>query len=262
MKIKRVFLAILASFFVFFLATNNVLASAKTDYDYQWSKYRENYAEYKLLKQDYLKNPTLDNQQKAILSAKQTILARDLAKSSYAKYMADLINTHNTGYKDLDPILARLDQASTFFSDQAELSQKIVTPADLKLFASEYSKAVYIHDQALAYGQVGSKIANLVRFQIDAKDGLDIMTPKLPVNKPAALQARLDDIPIFASNINAKIAETTALIIPKNERESFSLGPRGYIKPFVSKLEAIRKLQLSLIDQLKDIDISYVQSKI
>ncbi len=260
MKSLKLVISFVFIFVAFSIFSNGACASSKTDYDYQWAKYRENYSEFSLLKRDYLSNPTLDNQQKAMLSARHSLLARDMAKAAYARYLMDLINNKNTGYKELDPILSRLDSAATYFTSQAQLSQQFVTPTDLKKFAIDYYESFNIHERSLYYGQVAAKVASLVRFQIDAKDQLDAMTPKLPAERPAALQARLDDVPNLAANINSKIAFIVSQII--GEDETGPLSPDNYFEPIIVKIEEVRQLQLQLVNQFIDIDINYVQPKI
>ena len=49
-----------------------------SDYQYQLDQYRINYAEYQLFKNDYENNPTLNNEQKAVLAAKRAIISREL----------------------------------------------------------------------------------------------------------------------------------------------------------------------------------------
>ena len=260
MKFIKFGIPLLCLFGFIATGTNNVYASPKTDFDFQWTKYRQNYAEFSLLKRDYLQNQTLDNQQKAVLSAKQTLLARDMAKAAYARYMIDLINGKNTGYTALNPVLTRLSEAAIFFDSEALLSQQIITPADLKKFATDYLSGYQIKDRSFFYGQLAYKIATLVRFQIDLKESYDAMLPKLPEVKPAPLKARLDEVPVLAANINDKIASLSALIIP--EEEDGALTPDGYFSPFIKKVDDIRQLQLQLVNQFVDIDINYVQSKI
>ena len=248
-------LVMVAGFF-----TPSVFATAKTDYDFQWQQYRQNYSEFALLKRDYLANQTLDNQQKAILSAKQTLMARDLAKDAYARYLVDLINAQNTGYTALNPIIDRLKAASAFYVAEAQLSQKIITTNDLKTFALDYYDKTQIFDRSFEYGQIAVKIATLVRFQIDLKNNFDVLVPKLPDPLPAALKARLDEVPSLAQNINDKIATISARIIPENEEGI--LNQENYFNPFVDKLDEIKTLQLNLVNQFVDMDINYVQPKI
>jgi len=233
------------------------LADAKSDYEYQLSQYRRSYAEFTQLKRDYLQNPTLDNQQKSIIVAKQVLLSRDLTKASYARFLADIINTHNTGYSAFQPIITRLGQAVVFYTEKSVESQGITTPVELKKFSNTYSSETIIPDRSFFYGQTAAKIAQLVRFQLDAKSILDSIYPKMPSPPPIQLKARLDEIPIQADDINQRIAALTSQIIP--EEETGVLNSNQYFSKTLESLADIRTRQTYLIDQLVDIDINYAQ---
>ena len=61
--------------------------SPYTDYQYQLDQYRKNYAQFVLLKKDYLNNNTLDNEQKALLAVESTIKSRELTMFSFAQML-------------------------------------------------------------------------------------------------------------------------------------------------------------------------------
>lgn len=239
------------------ISPTSVFADAKSDYEYQMSQYRRSYVEFTQLKRDYLANSTLDNQQKSLILAKQVMLSRDLAKGAYARYMMDLINAQNTGYAAFQPVLVRLSEATSFYSFNAQKSQTITTPSDLKEFSSKYNIDSIIPDRSFFYGQVAAKLAQLLRFQLDAKDILDSIRPKLPSPQPIPLQARLNDIPVQADLINKKIEALTKLIIP--EVEEGPIAPEQYFTKITEGLTDIRSNQASLVDQLVDIDLNYAQ---
>lgn len=257
MKLRIFSLLFLGFLFIFVVGVH---ADSLTDYDFQLAKYRQNYVEFSLFKTDYLQNPTLDNQQKAILSAKQTLQARDLAKAAYAKYLLSSIAAQDSGYAALDPIIARLNNAVTYFTNQSQLSQQIINAPDLKTFTLNYLDSYIQHERALYYGQIALKVATTVRFQINTKNELDAMVPQIPADQPAPLQERLKAIPTLVSQINTIIADITSKIIPESEENL--INEANYFEPVSAKLENIKALQLQLIDQLRDIDINYVQSKI
>jgi len=247
------FIILIISILVFPL---NVFADAKSDYEYQLAQYRKSYTEFSQLKRDYLANPTLDNQQKALIVARQALLARDLSKSSYALYLSELINAPNTSYEPFNKILTRLGEASIFFSSSAQKSQVVTTPAELKSFSAQYSRDTLIHDRSFYYGQVAAKLAQLIRFQLDMDGVLQTIYPKLPDPRPIPLKARLDEIPVKAAQINKQVADSTALITPTIEEGQ--LDP-DYFTDFSTTLGDIRSRQLLLIDQLIDIDLNYAQ---
>ena len=108
----HLFFAIAVVFLVIAATTTPLAwADAKSDYDYQYGQYRTGYSEFVILKQDYLNTPSLDNQQKAMLSAKQTILARDLAKASLHWYLMDLITGYQVDYGPMKRISTYLNIA-------------------------------------------------------------------------------------------------------------------------------------------------------
>ena len=232
-------------------------ADSKTDYEYQLSQYRRHYAEFTQLKRDYLANPTLDNQQKSVILAKQVLLDRDLAKSSYTRLLVDEIKKHNTNFIGFDAVINRLNAATAFYNIETNKSQEIITPNDLKKYSQGYLKAAIIPDRSMYYGQVAAKLASLLQFQNEASTLLSTIYPKLPVNQPVQLKARLTDIPTIAQEINTQIASLAAQIIP--EFEDAPINSDQYFLKFIESLTLLRSRQLSLIDQLIDIDINYAQ---
>lgn len=236
-------------------------ADSKSDYEYQLSQYRKNFSEFSVLKRDFLSNPTLDNEQKSMILAKQTLLARDLAKASYASYLIDLIQKQNTQYPGLAPIIQRLSDARDFFKQKSSDSQKIVTPTELKDFTANYIKEVTIQDEAFLFGQVAYKLSQLIRFQIDTDTTFQSMLPKLPDPQPAPLKARIDYLPTQAKEINDNIDQLSSAIV-SDEILRYPQEPNGYFRPMQIKIDSIKDLQKTVIDELIDIDTTYAQSKI
>jgi len=251
-KIALLFLLLFLSF-----TPSGVFADAKSDYEYQLAQYRRSYSEFTQLKRDYLLNPTLDNQQKSIIVAKQALLARDLGKAAYARYMADLITGHNTNYPVFQTILTRLGNAITFYASSSTKSQTIATPEDLKVFSEQYNLDTIVPDRSFYYGQVAAKLAQLIRFQLDANRILESIYPKLPDPQPIQLKARLEGIPLLAEEINQKIATEAALIIPQYEEAPIFADQ--YFTRVMESLADIRARQSALVDQLVDIDVNYAQ---
>ena len=251
----RFLYVICLSFIVLFFAPS-VLADAKSDYDYQYGQYRTGYSEFVVLKQDYLNTPSLDNQQKAMLSAKQTILARDLAKASLHWYLMDLIAGYQVDYGPIKPITTSLNIAREYFLAQAQKSQSVITQEDLKKFTQNYQSTVQGNDSIIKFGIVANKITALVRIQRDSKTALDSIIPKLPASLTARIQELKDSaqiidgkIDLLANNLNLAdaVAESVTEI---------------FFTARVEKLVEIRELQLDWINRLIDIDINYVQPQI
>jgi len=242
----------------FCLSTTTVFADAKTDYEFQYSKYRQNYIEYTVLKKDYLANPTLDNQQKAVLAAKQSIISRDLAKSSFAAFLYDRCQEKQTNYAPIKPTLDSLIIAKNFFLAQSEKSKSIVTPANLDQFTKEYLVEAVPHNRSFRTGVVACKISELVRIQTQSKNALDVILPKLATPFSTSIQARIDDIQILGNKINDAIDDFTEKLYSEEELVNID---NDYF--FTNKNETIKKiqtLQLKWIDSLIDIDINYAHS--
>ncbi len=235
-----------------------VFADYKTDYEYQNSQYRQHYTEYSILKKDYLENPTLDNQQKAILAAKAALKARDLAKASYSAHLLSLITASKTNYAPLNPFITSLSEARTFFALEAEKSQSIITPADLKKYTERYSRETLPHDRSLRTGVVVNKVARLISFQVDCKNALDIILPKLPSPYPTALKARIDDLQFLGNSINSEIDTFSASL--STEESLTEIDTDSYFDDKTEFLQKVQKQQLRWINGLLDIDINYAHS--
>lgn len=257
MKLISKLLVIFAAL-TFFGGASSVHADAKSDYEFQYSKYRQNYIEYSILKKDYLENPSLDNQQKAVLSAKQTISSRDLAKASYAAYLLDLCQENKTNYAPISRALDSLKAAKQFFLSEAEKSRGVVTPAQLAIFSSEYDTNTVIHDQSFMTGVVACKISNLVRLQVESKNALDIILPKLATPFSTSLKTRIEDLQILGNNINENINNFSEKLY--SEEMQNNLNNETFFTDSAEILKKIRTQQLKWINGLIDIDINYAHS--
>jgi hypothetical protein len=258
MKLFTRLLLITSLVLTFFTASTTVFADAKSDYEYQYSQYRQNYIEYSVLKKDYLENPTLDNQQKAVLAAKQTLSSRDLAKANFAAYLLDLCQEKQTNYSPVKPILESLNTARNFFLAESEKSKSIVTPANLASYTQEYKLNTITHDRSFRTGVIACKISQLVRIQIQSKNALDVILPKLSTPFSTPIQTRINDIQALGNKINDTINTFTNKLFSAEEISSID---NDYY--FSNKNETIRKiktLQLKWIDSLIDIDVNYAHS--
>lgn len=246
-------------FFAFLsVGSTTVFADAKSDFDFQYSKYRQNYIEYTILKKDFLGNPTLDNQQKAVLAAKEAIKSRDLSKASFADYILSLCMEKQTNFTPVKPILDSLKAAKSFYVSEAAKSQTIITPANLLSFTQSYSENTISHDRTFRTGVVACKISQLVRIQIESKNAFDVILPKLATPYSTALNTRIDDLQTQGNNINDIINTFTNKLF--SEEEVDNIDSENY---FTNKIETIKKiqtLQLRWIDSLIDIDLNYAHS--
>lgn len=257
----RATLAIFLFFFLLNFLVNSpvVLADSKSDYDYQYGLYRQNYLEYTILKKDYLDTPSLDNQQKAMLSAKQSVLSRDLAKASLAWYIGDLINSSNVNYPPIKPISDSLSEARQYYLRESENVQKIITTENLKSFTADYQIATVKHDRIIRYGIIANKIAKLVRIQVDSRIALDDLTPKLPVPMSTPLKARIDELNSMYTAINNKIDILAGGLNPAEGEENVDADIFYTVR--IEKMQEILTLQTNWINRLIDLDLNYVQAK-
>ena len=237
-----------------------VLADAKSDYDYQYGQYRTGYSEFVILKRDYLNTSSLDNQQKAMLSAKQTILARDLAKASLNWYLMDRIASYNIDYNPIKPVITSLDTARQYFLAQAKKSQSIITQEDLNKFTQSNLATISENDSIVKFGIVANKVAALVRIQTDSSIALDAIILKLPTPIPSGLAARIQELKDSSKIIDGKI-DLLANNLNLADAVAESVN-EIFFTSRVEKLVEIRELQLDWIDRLIDIDINYVQPQI
>lgn len=245
-------------FFAGLLFAPTIFADAKSDYEYQYSQYRQNYVEYSVLKKDYLENPTLDNQQKAVLAAKQTIKSRELAKASYSAYLLVLVNENKVEYTPIKPYLDSLNSAKQFYLNEAQKSQGIVTPADLKSFAANYSTNVIDHDRSFRTGVLAIKISQLVRFQLASKNAFDIILPKLTTPFSTSLQTRIDEIQVLGTRINTNIDDFVVWLF--TDEVALNIDGQNYFTDKAEKIRSIQSLQVKWLDSLIDIDLNYAHS--
>lgn len=257
---KLLFKLLLIPLFTTFLsvASTTVFADAKSDFDYQYSKYRQNYIEYTILKKDFLGNPTLDNQQKAVLVAKEAIYSRDLSKSSFADYILSLCKEKQTNFAPLKPVLDSLRSAKLFYVSEAAKSQTIITPANLLSFTQSYTENTITHDRSFRSGVVACKISQLVRIQIESKNAFDVILPKLATPFSTALNTRINDLQTQGNNINDTINTFTNKLY--SEQEVQNIDNENYFTDKIETIKKIQTLQLRWIDSLIDIDINYAHS--
>ena len=236
-----------------------VFADSKSDYDYQYGLYRQSYAEFTVLKKDYLNTASLDNQQKAMLSAKQSILSRDLAKASLAWYIWDLINSSAVDYEPIKPIFNSLMVSRDFYFAQSEISKKIITTENIKSFTSSYQNSTIEPDRTIRYGIVVNKIARLVRIQIDSQTAIDDLIPKLPVPMPITVAARVEELKTMHAAINSKIDLLAGGL--QSSAGDENVDAEIFYTVRIEKMQEIVGMQTNWINQLIDLDLNYVQPK-
>src|SRR3989344_3954752 len=124
-------IAILSFIFLTSVFTSSVQATPQSDYEYQLTQYRKYNTEFKSLKEDNQKNPTLDNQQKALQAAKQTIISRDQTKIAYIDVILDSIRSQGLTQDHILQTEQDLVNAKAFYGSQITLVKEIVSVTDL-----------------------------------------------------------------------------------------------------------------------------------
>lgn len=244
-------------FILFFFIPTIVFADAKSDFEYQYTKYRDNYLEFSIFKKDYLATPSLDNQQKVLLSLKQSLVARDLSKASLSRYLSDLILTNQVNYDPLVPVLQALESARQYFTLKANEAQTVVTLENLKEFDKEYLATSLNSERALKLGIVSHKIAKLVRIQNDSQKAYETLKYRLPDTISIRAKERLSELERDHLEINKKIDELANLVVSIEGQEN--VDSPVFFSGKVEPLMQIRTMQLNWIDKLIDLDRNYAK---
>jgi len=253
-------LSLLLSTTLFLLSfTPAVFADSRSDYDYQYGLYRQSYSEFSVLKKDYLDTSSLDNQQKAMLSAKQSILTRDLSKASLAWYIWDLIDASKIDYPPIKSIFNALAEARQYYLSESEKSKKIITTENLKRFSSDYQESTIKHDRLLRYGIIANKIARLVRIQIDSQTAYDDLLPRLPSPMPTTVAARVEELKTMHASINSLIESLAVELKPFDGEENVDADIFYSVR--INKMNEIIAIQTNWINRLIDLDLNYATSK-
>ena len=245
----------LTALFLFFLATQVTFADSRSDFDFQYSKYRQYYSEFSLYRKDYFTNPTLDNQQKALITGKQAINTRDLTKASFASYVKDLILIDNQKYEPMMPIVGNLVTAQQFFLSEAAKGQSIVTVSDMETFNTEYQVAYPVHERSIKVGIVAHKVAKL-KYLVNAQQtALKSLKDKIPNTVSVRVTER---IAVLEANLQIITEKVDNMATYLNTEESMeNADSEVFFTSKVEQLAAIRSLQLDWMEQLIDLDINY-----
>lgn len=238
-----------------FAIPRTVLADSKSDYEYQYTKYRDSYLEFSIFKKDYLNTPSLDNQQKVLLSLKQSLVSRDLAKASLAGYLFDLIQVNKIDYSPMVPILQGLSNSRQYFISKSNDAQSLVTLENLKNYDKEYLKTSIESERYLKFGIVAHKIASLVRIQSELSKALEKLKYKIPNETSARLLERLTELENDHAIINEKIDTIAEYLISEEGQEN--VDSPIFFTGRIEKLSEIRELQLDWVDKLIDLDLNY-----
>ncbi len=242
-------------FAVYFFLATSVSADSRSDFEYQYSKYREHFVEFSLFKKDYLATSTLDNQQKALLTAKQTINTRELTKASLTSYVRYLISQNNAEYAPLVAVNQGLLAAQQYFLGQAAKGLSIVTLADLNSFDEEYSNSFLQHETSIKVGIVAQKIAKVKSISVEQQKSLDLFKNKVSDNVSVRVTERIESLENNLVSINEKIDSMATYLISKEGMENTE--SEIFFSAKVEQLSEIRSLQLNWVEQLIDLDLNY-----
>ena len=243
-----------------FLGTARAVLAQNThlsDFQYQLDAYRQSYAEYQNFKSDYLAHPTLNNEQKALLSAKQTINARELAWASYVLVLSDTITNAKVDFPLSNKSVADLAEIAKYHFNQATISASIVTRADLTAFTKNELKVTATHRVLLAQAQVASKIAQLIKFQNDASLAYNVVYPKLSTRlDEISVQNGLNQVQTYSQQINDQIL---ALTEKTNKLQPDQYGQDTFFTNSSESLVEIRANVNRLVNVIIDLDTNYVR---
>ncbi len=258
MKFAKTLTVIILTFtlLVSFYGLSHAQNTHLSDYQYQLDKYRNNHAEYQNFKNDYVAHPTLSNEQKAIQSAKQTIASRELAWASYILVLSDSISVSDVTYPVSDKAVSDLAAIAKYHLGQATAVNAVVTRANLTAFTTNELKVTAGHKLTLTQAQVASKIAQLIKFQIDAKTAYDSIVPKLdPVKDEVTVKNGLDQIQTLSTQINNQISTLAQKTMSLNV-DQFSANQ--FYSDSSDALSQIRDNINRLVKVIIDLDTNYV----
>ncbi|MBU1071452.1 hypothetical protein KKG65_03535 [Patescibacteria group bacterium] len=242
--------------FIILLSTSSIQAtSPQSDYEYQLTQYRKHNTEFKVLKEDNQKNPTLDNQQKALQAAKQTIISRDTTKIVYIEVILSSIRSQNPTQGYILQTESELISAQEFYKNQIILAKNIVSVEDLTKFTKEYLATQPPYQTEIIKSLATNKLAILIRLQTDIKNAYDDLLPKISDKTLTPVSAGLDKITQLADNINNKILSSINII--KSSEVTTSSKSSFYSKQ-TENLSQIKTLQVELVNILVDLEKNYV----
>ena len=254
---KKTLLFILALAFLFSAGVVFAQSTYLSDYNFQLDQYRQNYAEYTNFKKDYDERPTLNNEQKALLSAKQTIVSRELAWANFYLVLSESISKPEVNYPLITKATTDLTNIANDHFNQANKAGNIATRADLTSFTQEELTALAAHRLPVTQSQVANKLAQLIKFQIDAKTAYDSLVPKLEaVKNEVVVKNGLDQVQTYSAQINGQIEALAKKTTDFNLDES---NQNQFYADASEALRGIRSLQNRLVAVIIDLDTNYVR---
>ena len=254
---KKFFLIIFTIVFLFSAGVVLAQSTYLSDYNFQLDQYRKNYAEYTNFKKDYDDRPTLNNEQKALLSARQAIISRELARANFYLVLSESIGKPEVNYPLITKTTTDLTGIANYHFGQAGKAGNIATRADLTNFTEEELTVLATHRLPVAQSQVANKLVQLIKFQVDAKTAYDSLVGRLEaVKNEVVVKNGLDQVQTYSAQINGQIEALAKKTTDFNLDQS---NQNQFYEDTSQSLRQIRSLQNRLVSVIIDLDTNYVR---
>jgi hypothetical protein len=229
----------------------------ESDYQYQLSQYRRNYAEFQIYKRDYLANNTLDNEQKALLSAQNTIIARELTMASFTRMLKASIYSAQVDEPIFVEAQSSLDTLLNYYLDQSKSINNVQTKSELLEFSTKAQSQLKSNQAVIDSMQTVNKLAKLIYFVKKIDQQYALLKPQLENRKNLALVASgIEEIEKNKTKINDDI---TQVINQVNIMKNAETSTRR--KASETATTALYRIQLNerlIVSRLIDFDKNYV----
>ena len=254
---KKFFLIIFTIVFLFSAGVVLAQSTYLSDYNFQLDQYRKNYAEYTNFRKDYDDRPTLNNEQKALLSARQAIISRELARANFYLVLSESIGKPGVNYPLINQAATDLAGIANYHFGQAGKAGNIATRADLTNFTKEELTVLATYRRSITQAQVANKLAQMIKFQIDAKTAYDSLVGKLEtVKNEVVVKNGLDQVQTYSAQINGQIEALAKKTTDFNLDQS---NQNQFYEDTSQSLRQIRSLQNRLVSVIIDLDTNYVR---
>jgi len=242
-----------------FFSSSFVLAqnSPETDYQYQLSQYRRQYAEFQIYKKDYLENHTLDNEQKALQSAQLAIVSRELTLASFTRILKQSIIVAEVDHPLINDTYSSIDELVNYHLNQATTAAVIQTQKDLNAFNTTYQTKIKANQITLDTIQIVNKLAHLLRFSQKLEEQYSLLKPKIESKKNLALLATgLEEIDAQLIKINKKLETVIGQITVYQDVSSSNR--QSALEKITGSLVSIQLSERKIVERLIDFDKNYV----
>jgi len=226
-----------------------------SDYQFQQDQYRKSYATYQLFLKDYLSDPSLNNEQKAIQAAKEVIKFRESTLSHYFWWQAEILKLTQTDLSLIHQTISQLDSLGQYHYSKSLESSLLATKTDLTKFTKDNRKRVVELDLMAVKAQVAMKLARLIQFQTDLKRGYDYLNRSLPNQTNLVIKNGLEQVSTNAATANDLIEKLTTQVKDldlSEKRES------QFYEKSIEIMTQIKSLQSRSIDIIIELDTNYV----